>query len=51
MKADFAVAIGGAAGQGAATPGDIFAKIFSRRGLHLNAYNAKSAAVSSFKLS
>jgi hypothetical protein len=21
-------------------PGDIFAKIFSRRGLHLNAYNA-----------
>jgi len=27
MKADFAVAIGGAAGQGAATPGDIFARI------------------------
>src|SRR5215469_16255465 len=31
---------GGAAGKGVATPGDIFAKIFSRRGLHLNAYNA-----------
>src|SRR2546426_2511233 len=40
MKKTFAVGIGGAAGQGVATPGDIFAKIFSRRGLHLNAYNA-----------
>src|SRR5277367_4559332 len=39
MRQSFAVAIGGAAGQGVATPGDIFAKIFSRRGLHLNAYN------------
>jgi hypothetical protein len=27
-----AVGIGGAAGRGVATPGDIFAKIFSRRG-------------------
>jgi Pyruvate/2-oxoacid:ferredoxin oxidoreductase gamma subunit len=26
--------------QGVATPGDIFAQIFARRGLHLNAYNA-----------
>jgi 2-oxoglutarate ferredoxin oxidoreductase subunit alpha len=32
MKQTFAIAIGGAAGQGVATPGDIFAKIFSRRG-------------------
>src|SRR2546425_13224742 len=40
MDRTFAVAIGGAAGQGVATPGDIFAKIFARRGLHLNAYNA-----------
>src|ERR1700675_3676100 len=40
MKQTFAIGIGGAAGQGVATPGDIFAKIFSRRGLHLNAYNA-----------
>jgi 2-oxoglutarate/2-oxoacid ferredoxin oxidoreductase subunit alpha len=40
MKKTFAIGIGGAAGQGVATPGDIFAKIFSRRGLHLNAYNA-----------
>lgn len=40
MRQTFAVGIGGATGQGVATPGDIFAKIFSRRGLHLNAYNA-----------
>src|SRR5260370_10104364 len=39
MKQTFAIGIGGAAGQGVATPGDIFAKIFSRRGLNLNAYN------------
>ena len=32
MKQTFTIAIGGAAGQGVATPGDIFAKIFSRRG-------------------
>ena len=30
MKQTFAIGIGGAAGQGVATPGDIFAKIFSR---------------------
>jgi 2-oxoglutarate/2-oxoacid ferredoxin oxidoreductase subunit alpha len=40
MKQTFTIGIGGAAGQGVATPGDAFAKIFSRRGLHLNAYNA-----------
>lgn len=40
MRQSFNIGIGGAAGQGVATPGDIFAKIFSRRGLHLNAYNA-----------
>jgi Pyruvate/2-oxoacid:ferredoxin oxidoreductase gamma subunit len=39
MKRTFAVAIGGAAGQGVATPGDIFAKLFVRRGLHVNAYS------------
>ena len=39
-KYDFALAIGGEAGQGIATPGDILARIFVRRGLHLNAYNA-----------
>jgi hypothetical protein len=32
MRQTFAIGIGGAAGQGVATPGDIFAKIFSRRG-------------------
>ena len=30
-----AIGIGGAAGQGIATPGDILARIFVRRGLHL----------------
>ena len=30
MKKTFAVGLGGAAGQGVATPGDTFAKIFSR---------------------
>src|SRR5712691_5907729 len=45
MKQTFAIGIGGAAGQGIATPGDIFAKIFSRRGLHLNAYNAYQSII------
>jgi len=45
MKQTFAVGIGGAAGQGVATPGDIFAKIFSRRGLNLNAYNAYQSII------
>src|SRR6201993_5124926 len=45
MKKTFAVGIGGAAGQGVATPGDIFAKIFSRRGLPLNAYNAYQSII------
>ncbi len=39
-KVDLAIGIGGAAGQGIATPGDILARIFVRRGLHVNAYNA-----------
>src|SRR5690349_22570989 len=45
MMQSFAIGIGGAAGQGVATPGDIFAKIFSRRGLHLNAYNAYQSII------
>jgi 2-oxoglutarate ferredoxin oxidoreductase subunit alpha len=45
MRQSFTVGIGGAAGQGVATPGDIFAKIFSRRGLHLNAYNAYQSII------
>src|SRR6266702_1348960 len=45
MKQTFAIGIGGAAGQGVATPGDIFAKIFSRRGLHLNAYNVYQSII------
>src|SRR5262245_7878792 len=45
MKQTFAIGIGGADGQGVATPGDIFAKIFSRRGLNLNAYNAYQSII------
>lgn len=45
MGHTFTIGIGGAAGQGVATPGDIFAKIFSRRGLHLNAYNAYQSII------
>src|SRR5258708_9465396 len=45
MNQAFAMGIGGAAGQGVATPGDIFAKIFSRRGLNLNAYNAYQSII------
>ena len=45
MRQSFSVAIGGAAGQGVATPGDIFAKIFSRRGLQVNAYNAYQSII------
>jgi 2-oxoglutarate ferredoxin oxidoreductase subunit alpha len=45
MKHTFAVAIGGAAGQGVATPGNIFARIFARRGLHLTAYNAYQSII------
>ena len=42
---DFALSIGGAAGQGIATPGSILARIFTRRGLHLYAYNAYQSIV------
>jgi 2-oxoglutarate ferredoxin oxidoreductase subunit alpha len=44
-KFDFALAIGGEAGQGIATPGNIMARLFIRRGLHLNAYNAYQSIV------
>jgi len=42
---DFAIGIGGAAGQGIATPGNILARIFVRRGLHLYAYNAHQSII------
>jgi 2-oxoglutarate/2-oxoacid ferredoxin oxidoreductase subunit alpha len=45
VKHTFAVSIGGAAGQGVATPGNIFARIFARRGLHLFAYNAYQSII------
>ena len=44
-KFDFALAIGGEAGQGIATPGDVLARIFVRRGLHLNTYNAYQSII------
>jgi len=44
-RIDFAIGIGGAAGQGIATPGDILARILVRRGLHLNAYNAYQSII------
>ncbi|MEK9659137.1 MAG: 2-oxoacid:acceptor oxidoreductase subunit alpha [Chloroflexota bacterium] len=42
---DFALSIGGEAGQGIATPGDIVARLFARRGLHLSTYNAYQSIV------
>src|ERR1700689_5172018 len=45
MRQSFSVGIGGAAGQGGATPGDCFSKIFSPRGLHLNVYNAYQSII------
>jgi 2-oxoglutarate ferredoxin oxidoreductase subunit alpha len=45
MKHTFAVSIGGAAGQGVATPGNIFARIFARRGLYVFAYNAYQSII------
>ena len=44
-KYDFSLAIGGGAGQGIATPGDILARIFVRRGLHLYTYNAYQSII------
>ena len=42
---DFTIGIGGAAGQGIATPGNILARIFARRGLHLYSYNAHQSII------
>src|SRR2546427_3037541 len=44
-RIDLAIGIGGAAGQGIATPGDVLARIFVRRGLHVNAYNAYQSII------
>src|SRR5215469_17151046 len=44
-KVDLSIGIGGAAGQGIATPGDILARICVRRGLHLKTYNAYQSIV------
>src|SRR5437899_11478666 len=42
---DCAVGIGSENGQGIASTGDILARIFARRGLHLNAYNAYQSII------
>lgn len=42
---DFSIAVGGAAGQGVATPGNVLARIFARRGLHFYAYNAYQSII------
>ena len=42
---DFAVAIGGAAGQGIAVPGNILARTMVRRGLQIYAYNAYQSII------
>ena len=42
---DFALAIGGSAGQGIATPGNILARLMVRQGLHLYAYNAYQSII------
>ena len=44
-KYDLSIGIGGEAGQGIATPGDILARIFVRRGLHLYTYNAYQSII------
>jgi len=48
---DFAVGIGGAAGQGVATPGNILAKLFARRGLHINGVHAYQSIIAAAILS
>src|SRR5437870_10088426 len=42
---DFAVAIGGENGQGIASTGDTLMRIFARRGLNANAYNAYQSII------
>src|SRR5947208_17009481 len=44
-KVDFAVAIGAENGQGIASTGDILARIFARRGLNVDAYNAYQSII------
>ncbi len=44
-KFGLVLSIGGAAGQGIATPGNILARIVVRRGLHLYAYNAYQSII------
>ncbi|MCZ6597987.1 MAG: 2-oxoacid:acceptor oxidoreductase family protein, partial [Planctomycetota bacterium] len=42
---EFVLSIGGAAGQGIATPGNVLARMFVRRGVHFYAYNAYQSII------
>jgi 2-oxoglutarate ferredoxin oxidoreductase subunit alpha len=42
---DLAIAIGGEAGQGIATPGNVLSRILVRRGLHVNVYDAYQSII------
>ena len=42
---DYVISIGGAAGQGIATPGNILARLFARQGIHMYAYNAYQSII------
>jgi len=42
---DHVISIGGAAGQGIATPGNILARMFARRGINMYAYNAYQSII------
>ncbi len=42
---DYVITIGGAAGQGIATPGNILARLFARLGIHMYAYNAYQSII------
>src|ERR1051325_1072970 len=44
-RVDFSVGIGGASGEGSGRTGDIPARIFARRGLHVNAYTAYQSII------
>ena len=42
---DYVISIGGAAGQGIATPGNVLARLCARLGVHMYAYNAYQSII------
>lgn len=44
-KVDFAIGMGGEAGDGSGSAGDVLAFVLARRGIHLNTYNAYQSIV------